>query len=696
MVSAAEELARAKAYHGAGQLSEALQLYQRIVQADAAHAEAHYLLGAACHGLGRASEAIASLARAVRLRPDYADAHNYLGAVLTEQGALDEALASFQRALLLRPGSSEISKNVQIVLAAKDNSLGNALAAEGKASEAAFCYRRALERQPDLAEAHYNLGALLEKQGALEEAVTSYRRAIELKPDFAEAHYNLGGLREKQGSLAEAVACYRRAVELKPGFAEAHNNLALVLRAQNQLDDAAACFRRALELKPDFAEAHNNLALVLTEQNQFDLAAACCRRALELKPDFAQAHNNLGLVLHEQNRLEEAAACYRRALELKPDFAQAHNNLGLVLRDQNQLEEAAACFRRALELKPDFAQAHKNLALVLQEQNLLEEATACYRRALALKPDFAEAHYNQGLTWLLMGRFAEGWSGYEWRWKRKGNEERILAEPRWTGSPLAGRTILLHSEQGLGDTLQFIRYAELVKRQGGTVLIEVHPALASLLARCPGVDRVIAGGEPLPKFDVHLPLLSLPRVFGTSLETVPAKVPYLLPDAASLEKWKRELGAETGFKIGIAWQGNPAHRADRFRSIPLARFAGLARMRGVHLYSLQMGAGREQLSALAGPLPITDLGDRLGDFDHTAAIVRNLDLVITCDSAPAHLAGALGVPVWVALAFAPDWRWMLDRGDSPWYPTMRLFRQNAPGDWEGVFERIQGALASLV
>jgi predicted O-linked N-acetylglucosamine transferase (SPINDLY family) len=390
----AETLAQAKAYHGAGQLSEALQLYERVVQADSAHAEAHYLRGAACHGLGRANEAIASLAQALRLRPDDADTHNYLGVVLTEQGALDEAILSFQRALLLRPGSSEISKNIQNVVAAKDNNLGNALAAQGKLDEAAACYRRALERNPDYLDAHAQLGAVLSGQGRLDEAENCYRRIVELKPDSAEANYNLAVMAGGQNKLDAAANSYRRALELKPDFAEAHHRLGAVLEKQGRLSEAADCWRRARELKPDDVDAHAHLAAVLAKQGRFGEAEDCYRRIVELKPDAAGAHNNLAVVLSRQGQFDEAENCLRRALDLKPDDTEAFNNLGFVLSKERQFDEAERCLRRALELKPDYTEAFNNLGNALRGQGQLSAAIDAYGRALQLDPGYAAAHGN--------------------------------------------------------------------------------------------------------------------------------------------------------------------------------------------------------------------------------------------------------------------------------------------------------------
>ena len=381
------------------------------------------------------------------------------------------------------------------------------------------------------------------------------------------------------------------------------------------------CFRRALLLSPNFAQAHCNLGVALNRLGNLAEATDCYRRALQLKPNYAVAQFNLGVVLEKQGELEVAAESYRRALQLKPDFAEVHSNLGVVLEKQGELDAAAECHHRALHLRPDFAQAHSNLGAVMEKQGDLEAAAKCFRRALALQPSCVDGHIGLAVTLLRQGDFAEGWRQYEWRFKREGASEEALVQPRWTGSPLKDCTILLRCEQGLGDILQFVRYAMQVKQQGGTVLVECPASLASLLARCSGVDRVVVKGEALPEFDFHLPLLSLPGVFHTSPETIPARVPYLWPASELVNQWQQELGPPTALKVGIAWQGDPANRADRFRSIPLMQFAPLADLPAVRLYSLQMGPGREQLTQASWP--IVDLGDRLGDFHNTASIVRN-------------------------------------------------------------------------
>lgn len=498
----------------------------------------------------------------------------------------------------------------------------------------------------------------------------------------------------RQGQPDAAVACFRRAAQCAPNSAEVYNSLGAILADQGKLDEAASSFEHVVALRPDAAEAHYNLALALARADRLEGSLAEYARAIALKPDWAQAHNDRGAVLARQQKTDEAAAAYRQALALKPDYPEAYYNLGIVLKPRD-LEAALDCYRRALALRPDYVDAHYNLAVALVEANRPREAADAYRRAIELKPDHVDAHLGYAIALLLVGRLADAWPEYEWRLRHPTIGQLPLEQPTWTGEPLAGRTILVRCEQGLGDALQFARYLPQVKAQGGTVLLQCRRPLLRLLASCAGVDAPVADDDPLPRFDVHVSLLSLPGIFGTTLATIPAGTAYLWPDAALVAQWKAELGADGLFKVGVAWRGSPVQPRDHIRSIPLEHFAPLARVPGVRLFSLQFGPGSEELAALADDVPIVDLGPRLGDFGSTAAIVRNLDLVISCDSSAAHLAGTLGVPVWVALAFAPDWRWMLDRQDSPWYPTARLFRQTTPGVWANVFAEMAVALAAL-
>jgi tetratricopeptide (TPR) repeat protein len=547
--------------------------------------------------------------------------------------------------------------------------------------------------------ATYNLRAIrYALEGSLEEALACLEEVLRLQPDSAGARNNLGNVLSLQGRYAEAVASYQQALALRPGFAEAYSNLGNTLSTLGRYDEAMIHCRQALRLRPDFAEAHNNLGNAYKALGELRRALACYQQALALKPDWVAGRINLGAALARLNNLDEAAAHYREALRLKPDCAEACFKLGSVSILQGKWDDASVAFQRALEHQPNQAKAYYGLGYALGEQGKLEEAASCFQQAVRLRPDDADAHWGLALSWLILGEFEQGWPEYEWRWRLNGWSPRQL--PTLSGmAPLAGRTILLYSEGGLGDTLQFVRYAAVVKQYGGRVIVGCQKSLLPLLASCPGIDRLVGTGSALPPFDLQAPLMSLPRILKTSRSSVPAEIPYLFPDASLQRKWLCRLKRYSGFKIGIAWQGNPRFNRDQQRSIPLVHFAPLARP-GVCLISLQKNQGAEQLHAIADQFPVIDLGDRLDKrsaaFMDTAAVMKNLDLVITSDTAIAHLGGALGVPVWVALSFVPEWRWLLQREDSPWYPTMRLFRQTVAGDWDGVFARMAQELANAV
>jgi tetratricopeptide (TPR) repeat protein len=526
---------------------------------------------------------------------------------------------------------------------------------------------------------------------------------------MADEYYRAGLASSSQGEQSQAEWYFRQAIQIDPAYAEVYANLADCLAATGRLQESILYFREAARLKPQWADAHNALGLALEKDEKSEEAIRCYRRALEVKPDYLPACNNLGAALEHGGKLEEAAEWYRRALQLEPDRAEVHSNLGCVLIKMGNYAEAELHHRQAVELGPDLAQTHCNMGKMLTVQGRVREAVARYERAIELKPDYAKAHCDLGMVWMQMGDFERGWPEYEWRWRTPGRSARPFTQPIWDGGPLQGRTILLHAEQGFGDTLQFIRYAPLIKQRGGRILVECQASLLSLLSSCRGIDRVIPQRAPLPAFDVHAPLLSLPAILRTTLATIPAKVPYLAANANLARRWRKEINAALAdgpgqnassnhspiitlhsppLKIGIAWQGNPDHPNDRQRSLRLVQFAPLADLPGVRLFSLQNGPGTEQLTEAANRFPIVDLGSRFETFDDTAAAMANLDLVISVDSAVAHCAGALRVPVWTLLACVRDWRWLLKRQDSPWYPSMRLFGQAWGEGWGAVIARV--------
>src|SRR5438128_718117 len=447
-----------------------------------------------------------------------------------------------------------------------------------------------------------------------------------------------------------------------------HHTIGEAYRVTGKLEDAIASYRLALALKPDYAEAHKNLGIALWEQGKLAEAIACFRQALTLKPDYAEAHNNLGIALWEQGKLAEAIACYFQALALKPNFVEAHYNLGSALYQQLLLEEAAACYRQALALRPDYVEAHNNLGDVLLDQGKVAEAIACFRQALALKPDYVHAHSGLGLALLSAGDLSRGFTEYEWRWRVKEFERQcaglILPQPFWDGSEFNGRTILLYAEQGFGTTIQFIRYAPLVARRGGRVIVACQPELVRLLASVAGIAQVVSEREPLPDFDLYAPLLRLPRIIGTTLETIPSQCPYLSPPESGSVKVKAT--PDVNLQVGIVWAGSPIHRNDRNRSCPLSYFLELAELPGVAVYSLQKQPMAAGLGEVIPGMPVHNLSGQIGDWADTAAAICQLDLVVTVDTGVAHLAGALGRAVWVLLPnVGAYWRWVGGREDSP-------------------------------
>lgn len=438
----------------------------------------------------------------------------------------------------------------------------------------------------------------------------------------------------------------------------------------------------------------------LHQAGQWAAAEQIYRQVLQANPADANAWCYLGIACHDQDRLDEAVAAYRRAIQLQPNFPIAFNNLGNTLRLQRKLADAVACFDQALRLKPDYVNAHKNKGTALVWEGHLEEALACYGRALEHSPNDADTRKNRGVILLLLGRFDEGWQEYAWRWQTDEVSRPKYPQPLWDGSPLDGKTILLTAEQGLGDTVHFIRYAAVLKEKYNCRVIAACPKpLLRLLKTCPGIDTLIAQDQTPPAFDVYASLLDVPGVLRDHPDSFPRQIPYLSADEDLVRQWNAHFQAYGGYKIGLVWQGNPKHQADRMRSMPLAEFGPLGKLKGIQLFSLQKGAGSEQLDTLGGVLDVVPLGARLdettGAFMDTVAVLRNLDLLITTDTAIAHVAGALGVQTWVALSHVPDWRWLLERRDSPWYPTLRLFRQPSVGDWPGVVQQMVDQLLQL-
>ena len=584
--------------------------------------------------------------------------------------------------------------------------IGNVFAAAlrchqaGHLSEARRLYRQVLAIDPRHADSLNLLGLVAHAEGQHELAASLIDKAIAIDARQAPFHSNLGTVRWKQGRPDLAVACYRRALELGPSYPQAHFNLATVLWKQGRLADAAAGFRDALSHQPNYPEALDNLGTVLKEQGQPDQAMSCYRAAIDLRPHYPEAHNNLGTALLELGQPEQAACCYRNALHLKPDYPEAHCNLGIALWEQGQPEAAIPHYRDALASRPDYTDATLNLGVALKDLGRLDEAVTCFRKVLALEPDHPEAHCDLGLALLAQGEMAEGWGEHEWRWRtpQMRAARRDFAQPQWRGEPADGRTLLIHAEQGFGDTLQFCRYAPLAAACGARVIMEVQPPLVRLLRGLPGVDLIVARGETMPPFDLHCPMLSLPLALGTTLNSIPAAASYLCADPAQVAAWHSRLGTPAARepRIGLAWAGNPRDHSrglaavDGRRSMAPERLAPLFEVPGPRFFSLQKGGPEAPAH-----FPLTNFMDEMRDFADTAALIENLDLVISVDTAVAHLASVLGKPVWLLDRFDACWRWLAGRRDSPWYPGLRIYRQPRPGDWDPALAEVVDDLRGL-
>ncbi len=650
MPDVAKDLEQAVRQHRQGRLDEAERLYRQVVDAAPDHFDALHLLGMLELQKGRHAEAAQFLARAVVLNPNDPFAAFHLGCAEQELKRYADSVGRYDTALRLRP---------------------------------------------DFAEAANNRANALRELGRREDALASFDRAIAAKPDFLLAFYNRGNLLRDLGRQEEALASYDRALALKGDFVEAWVNRGTTLNELKRYAEALASFERALSLRPGFIEALQNRGVALAALGRYDEALASHDQVLAAKPEDTEALNGRGNALRKLKRPEEALASYEHALALRPDHADALNNRGNALRDLGRPQDALASYALALAAKPDFVEALNNKANALRDLGRRDEALACYAQALVLDPDDADAHAGEAMTRLILGDFARGWRDYEWRWKSKqlALAKRDFAQPLWLGQEaLAGKTILLHAEQGLGDTIQFCRYASEVARRGAKVILEAPPVLVPLLATLAVVAEVVPTGTSVPAFDFHCPLMSLPLALGTELATIPAPPSYLAADTKQVARWQAALGTRDRPRIGLAWSGNAAYLDDRRRSIALQSLAPL-HSPDWQLISLQKELRREDRQVLAQRPDILPLGEKLGDFGDTAAVIAQLDLVIAVDTAVAHLAGALGKPFWVLLPFAPDWRWLLGRDDSPWYPTARLFRQSSPGDWDGVIARVVAALA---
>jgi tetratricopeptide (TPR) repeat protein len=660
-----EALDLAVKHHQAGRLREAEGIYRRILEGDPNNPHALHLLGVLASQVGQNDSAVEYLRRAIAQNPTAAQYQCNLGAALVTAGRIEEAIETYQRVLVLQPDLPEAYA-----------SLGIAQMRLGQFAGAVESLETAIKSKPNDFKILDSLGSALSQNGRQEDAVRILQRALALRSDFAPTHHTLGNALVRLDRFDEAIVEYRAALALRPDYAAVQCSLAGLLIDKGHADEAIELARRALALAPNSVAAWYNLGRALHKQNRFEESEAALRRALDFDPGFFLAHNGLGNALLGMKRYDEAIEAFNQMLKIEPS-GEGRYNLAGALWESGRCEEAIEEYKAAESMGFSDPRLHNNLGAIHHQLGRYEKAEGCFRRALKVGDGFPLARFNLGMIQLLEGDFKDGWIGYESRWKAKSIPQpaRYAELGMWDGGDLRGKRILLDCEQGFGDSIQFARYIPLIAERGGQAILATQPELRRLLKTAPGVEKIVSPPEEIPMFDVQCPLLSLGNLFGTTVENIPAKVPYLFADQAAAESWGKRVPGDDRMKIGLCWSGSPKHLQDRVRSLSPEDLMPLGEVANTWFCSLQKGAQSQPA------FPITDWTSELADFADTAALIANLDLVISCDTAVAHLAGALGKAVWLLLPFVPDWRWLLDRDDSPWYPTMRLFRQTKSGDW---------------
>ncbi len=559
-------------------------------------------------------------------------------------------------------------------------------------------YLQILDLEPNHVDALHLSGVIAAQTGNPERALSLISRAIQLDAGIAAVHNNLGGVFEQLRQWDSALASYNRAILIKPDYAEAYLNRGNVLKRLQRYDAALDSYDRAIALKADFAQAHFTRGITLHELGKLEPALVSYDRAIAIDSRHPLAYCNRGIVLRDLRQHDAAMASFAQALAINPSYPEAYCNRGVALFELNQLSEALASYDSAIAINADYADAHNNRGAALLAVKLVDAALDSLNRAIAIQADNADAHFNKAYALLLKGDLAAGWREHEWRWKSKSSssfrERREFPCPLWLGEEsLAGKTILLHGEQGLGDTLQFCRYAKMVSNFGARIILEVQRPLVQLLAGLDGVSQVVAKDSPVPATDYHCPLMSLPLACRTTLETIPHEIAYLKGDPALSDGWRARLAPNGAPLIGLAWSGSATNRNDRNRSVALEEM--IKYLPADYRYVvLQRDVREADALTLQSNPGILNFAEEM-DFCNTAAIIECTDLVVTVDTSLAHLSGALGKRTWIMLPFTPDWRWLLDRIDSPWYPSATLYRQPTAGDWKSVFEQVRADLVQF-
>lgn len=702
---------RGNVFLAAGNFAEAERCYRQAVSANPANAEAYINLGFVLMQQDRSPDAARYLNQAVEINPRNADGFYMLATLARTTGHLDESIGYFEKALEINPGfqtiygelsqlllhcgrreraKSVVSQGIMHFPTVADFHyfLGNVHIALGEYAAAIESLVNAVSLNEDHSDAHFALGNLLVELGRTEAALGNYRRATEIKPEFTDAFFRQANALLKLNRSSEALVNFNHALKLNPNYVPALVGRGAVLLGLQQNAEALVNCDRVVKLMPDSPEAFLNKSAALQNLGRYEEALTSCERALVLNPEYLDALINQGTALSALNRYREALESYQSALRIRPDCVDALLGMSIALFHLSRCAESVECCTAALGFEPGRAQAYLNRGLALMGMNQSDLALQNFAEAIELNPTYADAHFNESLCRLLIGEFDSGWKLYEWRWQtpQLAAEKRRFSQPLWTGKQsLQEKTILVHCEQGFGDTIQFCRYTALLAARGATVVLEVQAGLKTLLVNLTGARRILDRSESPPLFDYHSPLMSLPLAFNTSMTSIPAPVAYIIHNEHRAIVWQARLGQKLKPRIGIVWSGSVGHKNDLNRSVPFAEFCALL-SNEIQFISLQKEVRSTDRLLLDQHSEVAHYGNDLRDFTETAALIANVDLVISVDTSVAHLAGAMGKPLWLLLPFSPDWRWLLDRMDSPWYPSFRLYRQTLSNDWSSVIK----------
>jgi tetratricopeptide (TPR) repeat protein len=650
--------------HQTGDLDEAEKMYVNILSLNSKHFDSLHLLGVIHYQKKNYNKAIQLLDLAIQLNP-------YI------------SLVSFNRGLILH--------------------------ALNRFNEALESYDLAIKINPNYADAFFNRGNILQELKRFDEALESYDFAIKINPNYASAFFNRGNIFKDFNRLNEALDSYNFAIKINPNYASAFLNRGNILQEFKRFDEALESYDLAIKINPNYADAFFNRGNIFKEFNRFNEALESYDLAIKINPNYADAFFNRGIILQELKRFDEALESYDLAIKINPNYVDAFVNRGNTLQELKRFYEALESNDLAIKINPNFAELFYNRGIILQELKRFDEAFDSYDFAIKINPDYADAYWNKSLSLLLLGKVELGWQLFEWRWKREPLllHSRCFSQPLWLGQEeLHGKTMLLHAEQGLGDTIQFCRYAKLVKARGAHVILEVPQALVGLLSQLEGVDELIPTGSTLPDFDYHCPLMSLPLAFKTELNSIPSSTKYISADLNKSKEWRHKLGPTEKLKVGVVWNGGfranqpKVWSVNERRNIQLSIFSSYLKDVDVDFYSLQKGDPAE--SEIKGrELDFWPNGNfynfmgEVNDFTDTAALIDNLDLVIAVDTSTAHLAAAMGKPTWILNRFDSCWRWLLDRNDSPWYESVKLYRQDESRDWAAVMTQVVQDLKSM-